>query len=138
MVCLILELCKFYIYIYIYISYILYSVLLWPVQQVGIENGQCAVWENKQTKKTTKDRIKVLNMGQGTQDLLDQEPCSSEPHHFYLVSWQAESICCATVKSASCVPSHVSQFIDYFKLSLLSSCTRGTTWLEAIDLHKPW
>ena len=82
--------------------------------------------------------MKVLRWDQRTQDLLGQEPCCSEPLHFYLVSWQAESICCATVKSASCVPGHVSHFIDYFKLSVLVSCTRGITWLEAIDLHMPW
>ena len=60
--------------------------LLRPAQQVGIESGQHTVWE-----KETRDRIKVLQMGQGTEDLLDQEPCSSEPHDFYLVSWHAES-----------------------------------------------
>ena len=60
--------------------------LLRPAQQVGIESGQCTVWE-----KETRDRIKVLKMGRGIQDLLDQEPCSSEPHHFYLMSWHAES-----------------------------------------------
>ena len=43
-------------------------------------------------------------MAQRTQDLLDEKPCSTEPHHFYLVSWQAGSICCAKMKSASCVP----------------------------------
>ena len=46
-----------------------------------------------------------------------------------------ESICCATMKSASCVPGHVSHFIDYFKLSLLFSFTRGFVELEGIDLH---
>ena len=50
---------------------------------------------------------------------MDQEPCSSEPHHFYLVSWQAESIYYTTMKSASCVPCHVYHFIDYFKPSSL-------------------
>ena len=88
--------------------------MLWPAQQVGIESGQHTVWE-----KETRDRIEVLKMGPGTQDLLGQEPCSSEPHHSYLVSWQAESICCATMKSASCVPGHVSHVIDYFKLSVI-------------------
>ena len=42
------------------------------------------------------------------------------------------------MKSALCVPGHVSRFIDYFKLSLLFSCTRAITWLEVIDLHMPW
>ena len=43
---------------------------------VGMESGQRTVWE-----KETRDRIKVLKMGPGSQDLLGQEPCSSEPHH---------------------------------------------------------
>ena len=77
-------------------------------------------------------------MGPGTQDLLGQEPCSLEPHDFYLVSWQAESICCAMMKSASCVPRQVSHIIDYFELSLLFFCTRGITYLKVIDPHKPW
>ena len=34
--------------------------LLRPAQQVGIESGQCTVWE-----KETRDRIKVLKMGLG-------------------------------------------------------------------------
>ena len=91
-----------------------WAPLLQPAQQVGMESGQRTVW-----KKETRDRIKVLKMRPGTQDLLGQEPCSSEPHHSYLVSWQAQSICCATMKSASCVPSHISHFIDYFKLSVI-------------------
>ena len=84
-----------------------WAPLLQPAQQVGMESGQRTVW-----KKETRDRIKVLKMRPGTQDLLGQEPCSSEPHHSYLVSWQAQSICCATMKSASCLPSHISHFID--------------------------
>ena len=87
-----------------------------------MESGQCTVW-----RKETRDTMEVLKWDQRTQDLLGQEPCCSEPFHFYLVSWQAESICCATVKSASCVPGHVSHFIDYFKLSLLFSFTRAIT-----------
>ena len=71
--------------------------------------------------------LKFERWDQLTQDLLDREPCSSEPHPFYFVSWQAESICCAMMKSASCVPGHVSHFIDYFKLSLLFSFTRAIT-----------
>ena len=43
---------------------------------VGMESGQRTVWG-----KETRDRIKVLKMGPGSQDLLGQEPCSSEPHH---------------------------------------------------------
>ena len=42
------------------------------------------------------------------------------------------------MKSASCVPCHVSHFIDYFRLSLLFSCARAITQLEVIDLHTPW
>ena len=45
---------------------------------------------------------------EGSASFWGQEPCSLEPHHFYLVRWQAEGIYCATMKSASCVPSHVS------------------------------
>ena len=77
-------------------------------------------------------------MGWGTQDLLDQEPHSLESYHVYLVSWQAECICCAMMKSASCVPGHISHFIDYFELSLLFSCKSGVTQLEVIDPHMPW
>jgi len=78
-------------------------------------------------KKKLETELKFKGWDWGTQDLLDQEPCSSEPHHFYLVSGQAERICCVTRKSVSCVPSHVSHFIDYFKLSLLFACTRAIT-----------
>ena len=42
------------------------------------------------------------------------------------------------MKSASCVPGYVSHFIDYFKLSLLFSCTRDITQLEVIDPHMLW
>ena len=41
------------------------------------------------------------------------------------MSWHADSICCAMIKSASCVPGQISHFIDYFELSLLCSCTRN-------------
>ena len=51
--------------------------LLRPAQQVWIESGGCTLWE-----KDTRDRIKVLKMGPEAQDLLGQEPCSLEPHHF--------------------------------------------------------
>ena len=77
-------------------------------------------------------------MGLGGLDLLGQEPWSLEPHHFYSVSWQAGSICCAMIKSASCVPSHISHFTDYFKLPLLFSRTRAITCLEVTDPHMPW
>ena len=75
-------------------------------------------------KKKLDTELKFSRWDRGTQDLLGQEPCSSEPRHFYLVSRQAESICCATMKSASCAHGHVSHFIDYFKLS---SRTRAIT-----------
>ena len=99
-----------------------FVLLLRPAQQVGIESGRRTVWE-----KETRDRIKVLKVGLGASTPLGQEPCFSEPHHFYFVSWQAESICCVTMKSASFVPSQISDFIDYFKLYLLFSCTRAIT-----------
>ena len=87
--------------------------MLRPAQQVGIESVRHTVWEEE-----TRDRIKVLKMGLGDSRPLGQEPCCLELHHFHLASWQAESICCVTLKSASCVPGHVSHFIDYFKLSV--------------------
>ena len=74
-------------------------------------------------EKENRDRMKVLKMGPGDSRPLGSEPCSLEPHHIYLVSWQQNLLCC--MKSASCVPGHVSHFIDYFKLSLLLSCTRA-------------
>ena len=87
--------------------------------------GRDRKWSTHSLEKETRDRIKVLKMGLGDSRPLGQEPCCLELHHFHLASWQAESICCVTLKSASCVPGHVSHFIDYFKLSLLVSCTRG-------------
>ena len=78
-------------------------------------------------EKKLETELKFERWDQGTQDLLDQELCSLEPHHFYLVSWQAGIICCVTIKSASCVPGHISRFIDYFKLSVLFSCIRALT-----------
>ena len=42
------------------------------------------------------------------------------------------------MKSACCVPGLISHFIDYFKLSLLFSCTRAVASLEVIDPRKPW
>ena len=68
------------------------------------------VWE-----KETRDRIKVLKMGP-----VDSRPLGSRAMFLRAISLlfsiflQAESICCATVKSASGVCSHVSHFIDYF------------------------
>ena len=34
-----------------------YSEVLWPAQQVGIESGQCTVWEEE-----IRDRIKISKM----------------------------------------------------------------------------
>lgn len=53
--------------------------------------------------------------GTETQDLLDQEPCSSATSLLFSVL-QAESICFAAIKSDSCVLGHVSHFIDHFEL----------------------
>ena len=72
-------------------------------------------------EKKLETELQFERWDQGTQDLLGPEPCSSGPRQFYLVSWQAGSICCVMMKSASCVPGHISYFIDYFKLSLLFS-----------------
>ena len=80
--------------------------------------GRGRKWSTQQFgEKKLETELKFQRWDWGTPDLLDPEPCSSESHHFYLVSWQAESICSATMKSASCVPNHVSHFTDYFKLS---------------------
>ena len=95
--------------------------MLWPAQQVGIESGQRTVWE-----KGTRDRIKGLKMGPRDSRPLGSRALFLRAHHFSLVSWQAENNRCA-MKSASCAPSHVSHFTDYFKLSLLFSCTRAFT-----------
>lgn len=76
-------------------------------------------------------------MGRGTQDLRGQERCSSEPHHLYLVSRLAESICGATIRSASCVPRPESHVTDDLELSLFSRA-KGITLLEALNPHVPW
>ena len=102
--------------------------MLQPAQQVGIESGQHTVWE-----KETRDRIKVLKMGPGHSDLLDQEPYPLEPHHFYLVSWHTECICFAMTKSASCVTGHFSHFIDYFELSAIFLYKR----YHPVGAHRP-
>ena len=98
----------------------------------GAKVGRHTVW-----KKETRDRIKVLKMGRGTQDLRGQERCSSEPHHLYLVSQLAESICGATIRSASCVPRPESHVTDDLELSLFSRA-KGITLLEALNPHMPW
>lgn len=96
---------------------IINGVVLRQAQQVGIKSGPRAVWE-----KETRDRIKVLKMGLGD---------TSGPHHFYLVSWQAESICCVTTMSFSCIPSHVSRllitlsYLCYFLVQGLSPSWRS-------------
>ena len=41
------------------------------------------------------------------------------------------------MKSASCVPGHISHFIDYFKLSVIF-LYKGYPSLEVIDPHMPW
>ena len=80
--------------------------LLRPAQQLGIKIGWCTVWE-KRNSRPLESRAPFLR----ATSLL-------------LMSWQAESICCATMKSsASCIPGHVSHFTDYFKPSLLFPCT---------------
>ena len=88
--------------------------------------GSTQGWE-----KETRDRIKVFKMGPGDSRPLGSRALFLEAASLYLVSRHAESICCAAMKSASCVPSHVSHFIDYLKLSLLFSCTRAI-------LYKGW
>ena len=107
--------------------------LLQPAQQVGMESGRCTVWE-----KETGDRMKVLKMGLG-----DSRPLGSralllgaESHLFSFLASRKYLLCYDRV-SLLC-PRHVSRFTDYFKLSLLFSCTRATTWLEVIDPHMPW
>ena len=104
--------------------------LLQPASRVGIESGQCTVWE-----KETRDRSKVLQMGPGDSRPLGQEPCCLEPHHFYLVSWQAESICCAMMKSASCVPCHISHFIDSVQFSC--SVVFNSLWSHGLPHARP-
>ena len=94
--------------------------------------GRHTVW-----KKETRDRIKVLKMGRGTQDLRGQERCSSEPRHLYLASRHAESICGATIRSASCVPRPESHVTDDLELSLFSRA-KGITLLEALTPHMLW
>ena len=96
---------------------------MWLTHNLGIE---------------TRDKIKVLKMGSGDSRPLGSRTLFLRVTSFYLVSWQVESIRCATIKSASCVPGHVSHFIDYFGLSLLVSRTRLITQLEVIDPHMPW
>ena len=111
----------------------MHTTRLRPAQQVGIESGQHTVWE-----KETRDRIKVLKMGPGDSRPLGSRTLFLGVPSFCLVFWQAESICCVMMKSASCVPGHISHFIDYFKLSFLFSCTRAITQLEIIDPHMLW
>ena len=105
--------------------------VLQPVQQVGIGSGRRIVWE-----KETRDRIQVWMMGPGDSRTLGSRACSLELHDFYLVSWQAESICWATMKSASDVPGHVSHFIDYtiFVIFLY----KGYRLAGVIDSYMPW
>ena len=95
--------------------------VLRPAEQVGIKMVDAQFGE--------KELETELKFKDGTRDSrpLGSRALFLEPHHSYLVSWQEESICCATMKSVSCVPSHISCFIDYFKLSLLFFCTRAIT-----------
>ena len=96
--------------------------LLWYQNPAG-RDGK---WSTQFGKKNYRQNSSFKD-GTGGLKTSDQAPCSSEPHHVYLVSWQTGIICCALMKSASCVPGHVSHFIDYLKLSLLFSCTRAIT-----------
>ena len=88
-----------------------------PAQQVGIlglESGRRTVWE-----KETRDRIKVLKMGPG-----DSRPLGSDALFlratsplFSVLASRKDLLC--YMKSASCVPGHLSHFIDYSKLSVI-------------------
>lgn len=71
------------------------SAPLGQPQQLGIEVVNAQFW-----KKET-DRIKVLKMGTSDSSYLGSSPVPQSLHRFYLVSWQAESVCCVTMKSAS-------------------------------------
>ena len=120
-------------------GYLLLSIFLSISYSAGREEKQtCPLWSdaaasaagrNRRTVwgKETRDRIKVLKMGPEDSRPLGSRALFLRATSFYLVSWQVESICCATMKSASCVPGHVSHSIDYFKLSLFFSCTRAIT-----------
>ena len=96
--------------------------MLWPAQQVGIESGQRTVWE-----KGTRDRIKGLKMGPRDSRPLGSRALFLRATSLLFSVLATESICCVSMKSAPCVPGHVSHFIDYFKLSLLFSCTSDIT-----------
>ena len=81
--------------------------------------------------------MKVLKMGLG-----DSRPLGSRALFLgatsLLFSFLASRkyLLCHDEVSLLC-PGHISCFIDYFKLSLLFSCTRAITWLEVIDPHMP-
>ena len=99
--------------------------------------GRDLKWSMHSLGKRTKEKIIVLKMEPG-----DSRPLVSRALFFGATSLlfsvlASRKYLCATMKSASSVQSHVSHFIDSFKLSLLFSCARGITWLEAIDLHMP-
>lgn len=91
--------------------------------------GRDQKWSTESFGKT-RDRMS-FKMGPGNSRLLGSRALFPEPHHFYLVSWQAESICCSCMmKSASCVSGNVSHLL--MTLNYLWSITE----LEVIDLHK--
>ena len=66
--------------------------VLRPVWQAGVKSGRRTVWEKETVcfKETVSKKL-FQRWDRGTQALLGPEPCSSEPHHCYLVSWQQKA-----------------------------------------------
>ena len=91
------------------------SQVLQPAQKVGMESGRRTVWE-----KETGDRMKVLKVGLG-----DSRPLGSRALFLGAASLLFSVL--ASRKYQPPVSPSVSRFTDYFKLSLLFSCTRATT-----------
>ena len=76
-------------------------------------------WSTHNLGKTKRDRIKVLKMGPW-----DSRPLGSRALFLGATSLLFSVLAsrkdrCASMKSASCVPGHLSHFIDYFKLSVV-------------------
>lgn len=95
--------------------------LLQLAQHVRVESGRRAVGE-----KETRDRMKVKDRTRGLKTSWIKSPVPWSPITFISCLGNRKNLLCC-MKSASCVPGHVSHFINYFKLLLLFFCTRAVT-----------
>ena len=109
-----------------------YSEVLWPAQQVGIESGQCTVWEEE-----IRDRIKISKM-----ELRDSWSLGSRALFFAATSLLFSVLACRKYllyydKSVLC-PRSCLPFYWLLWTIFAIFLYKGFTQLEFIDPHMLW